>query len=1138
MAKQRLVDFRGGVNQKISPHMIGDSQGQSAQDVDLSAVRLRGRKKILARTDGDQSTYANGTFFYETGNLNVAGQWKSTNPDDSTYITDATDFAVWNKDLYVARHDDDGDNSSDGTLQVFFDGANTPSQLQHNPPASVVVTPDYPFKSDQANWISNGNSTSDTGKQKQLIAAYAGQPYIPSSPVTTLQVTVNTVINASGVNSIIYGPSYIFYSYNANSVPSGYSQYNVPLDQGVNIYPFQNSPARTSPGTSYEMQFNTVNSGLWRLYYGSQANISTALSSANYGLQANQEVFSNQGFGYTYIVTANGTIDSSLQPFQVVFLSSSTGSVPASNNGYYYWFYLLPTGGFSWYNPSSIASSSSGNTTSGVYYVPQIRASYSILQVNSQNVTTTNPGQPYIPSTNAFTYGDARGFIYRQFTSDADKLQNWDNDYAQGATEPWLANRSLTSSTEDGYYLTVIRESGTTPSLPTESQERTLATLASNSNYITDTDTTRTPQRLDFAITAPTDDTSSTNVRAYKLYRKDSTTTTSVDLGYIKPDTGISFSYSGGTTVTISGLDATKTYRLNWYAYQNTTVSFTSSSNVTVTQKTNGSIGIDGIEFIGILNSANSNYEKEITLNKDSDDDIHAVDFWLEERVIHDTGYDSSATWAVCRCADLFDYNNTYFCEESDFLDCFASGVSSGLGSGAAQTAPPDHLKFLRESNNFFFGVGTDQTNSSRYGSAGNKAGSFLFVSEYNNPRNWPPASYVEFEDEITGIATYPGELIVWTKQGTYRVTGSRSDQMRKTKLATIEGMLSGAHRTAQLVGRYLVWVSQTGICFYDGSSVTNLTRGRFETFPLLATAGSGGNASLHAGHLNDKYYVCGGNETGFVVDFSMEGFPISEVDLVEDHTSALTNSGGNTLSPVLVYRPSENKLYSRRGVIEAGTTRNKFSYKTREFDGGAFGSLKLVKSVTINGSGNGKVQVYLDGKPAYQDYLYEYDLAGQTYLKKTVDGTGTAYRFYYGGVLVNTVQGYYVPNTGANESGTMSEGNTWSIDAGAKPDANAPAWNVTFGNTVQQTVVTNSTFNFYEQYYSVRNNLVLSSSPKLVSIDSTFGTDEPARIYLPASRTNNPYGLSVADVWSVEITDWENGDIDWIDTDYEILSS
>jgi len=46
MPKQRIADFRGGIGEKISSHMIGQTQGQSAQDVDLSSVRLQGRKKL------------------------------------------------------------------------------------------------------------------------------------------------------------------------------------------------------------------------------------------------------------------------------------------------------------------------------------------------------------------------------------------------------------------------------------------------------------------------------------------------------------------------------------------------------------------------------------------------------------------------------------------------------------------------------------------------------------------------------------------------------------------------------------------------------------------------------------------------------------------------------------------------------------------------------------------------------------------------------------------------------------------------------------------------------------------------------------------------------------------------------------
>jgi hypothetical protein len=61
MAKQRLVDFRGGINEKVSPHMIGDTQGQDAVDLDFSTVRLEGRDSLNA------SDSASGSFLYDVG---------------------------------------------------------------------------------------------------------------------------------------------------------------------------------------------------------------------------------------------------------------------------------------------------------------------------------------------------------------------------------------------------------------------------------------------------------------------------------------------------------------------------------------------------------------------------------------------------------------------------------------------------------------------------------------------------------------------------------------------------------------------------------------------------------------------------------------------------------------------------------------------------------------------------------------------------------------------------------------------------------------------------------------------------------------------------------------------------------------
>ena len=46
----------------------------------------------------------------------------------------------------------------------------------------------------------------------------------------------------------------------------------------------------------------------------------------------------------------------------------------------------------------------------------------------------------------------------------------------------------------------------------------------------------------------------------------------------------------------------------------------------------------------------------------------------------------------------------------------------------------------------------------------------------------------------------------------------------------------------------------------------------------------------------------------------------------------------------------------------------------------------------------------------------------------------------------------------------------------------------------------------------------------------------QPVRVYLPATSDDSPFGLSVCDVWDVQITDWD-GAIDWIDTEYEVLT-
>ena len=1081
MAKQRLVDFRGGLNDLISPHMIGDSQGQDALNVDLSAVRLQGRLEI------DPSSKAEGSFFYEYGNVSATsfdGRWVSIYPEDtSTYLAGATDFALWNKDLYVAY----GEGSTDGKLRVYRDSADVAEVLDFNPPSSLSIA------------TYNATVTSEfLAPTETLINSVAGIDYVPPQtgiyPVTSAAGTGEALISA-------FNPPYTFAGYNSshsrNTYSNGTTYYENPTTKRLQQNTGGSAGYTVTLSLSTVNQFNPIyqSAGTFNDYsnkpYSGIANFTFNLYTRNgttyyYAPSSNSTLGVSGGSFYTLSSTGSSSTTDAWTAEQMQ-LANSDGTVTMygtyvaytainlyenyTQNTKTVTVWVNPPGGtygdfntvysdsvnYSSRSAMESAYSSSGNrsTFTGTdgnvyrragayraivtnqyftlyYYGLQQRTGTTTTYTNNtysvhnnsqsfpatytyQDITDTVPAVTGKPETPAFTYDKARSKIYLEYNSDSD-VNSEDTDNAQGAQ--WLINRDF-SLTDNGYYLKTVRESN---NLPQVSSSGLKATLASNNSYVLGASLEHTPQRLNFTIGTPTDNaTAGTTLKGYKLERRDSIST--VDLGYISPDTGVSFDYTPSTkavTITLP-TSTTAKYRLKFSGYQNTHVQLNSLTAV----KSN----MSGFTFTGSSN------KPTITLipQDGASQQFLAADFWLE-RVIIDGATSADDIYATVRCFDVFDRNGNAISSgtiegTSDFLDVFPNGLSSGaITDSGAEEGVPTYLKFLRESNNFFFAVGTDSTPNNRYAST-NKADSYLFISEYNNPRSWPLSGYLEFDGSITGLASYPGELIAFTEGGVYRVTGSRYDQMRKTKLATTEGMPIGHHRSLALVNRYLCWVSQTGICIYNGESVTNITRGRLENFNLTGS-------SVHAGQFEDVYYVVDSSETGYSVDFSLEGFPVSRIDLTEGDTTTPSNSANpaQVLPPVLVYRPSVNRLYSRRGVIEGVSTRNLWSYKTRAFDGGVFGSIKLVRNVTVNGTGSGKIQIYLDGKPVFK-----------------------------------------------NSSNV--------------------------------------------------------ATPKTISItDSTTSTrTEPARVYVPAT-SDTIYGLSVADVWSVEITDW-NGQIDWIDTEYEILS-
>ena len=114
------------------------------------------------------------------------------------------------------------------------------------------------------------------------------------------------------------------------------------------------------------------------------------------------------------------------------------------------------------------------------------------------------------------------------------------------------------------------------------------------------------------------------------------------------------------------------------------------------------------------------------------------------------------------------------------------------------------------------------------------------------------------------------------------------------------------------------MYVSQDGVCLYNGQSVQNLTKQVLDPFVLPNTNANTNNV---AGYKDGVYYLFGSDSTdlGYKID-TRGGIKVQR-----------TEQYGTSIH----YRGSDNTLYSNAGTVDNGSTNVPFTAKTREFVGG-----------------------------------------------------------------------------------------------------------------------------------------------------------------------------------------------------------
>lgn len=134
--------------------------------------------------------------------------------------------------------------------------------------------------------------------------------------------------------------------------------------------------------------------------------------------------------------------------------------------------------------------------------------------------------------------------------------------------------------------------------------------------------------------------------------------------------------------------------------------------------------------------------------------------------------------------------------------------------------------------------------------------GTKLRYTPIDNPNSWPDLYFINYAEELTGIAPVATGLLVFTKFTTYLVTGSSPDSLSSQLLRDDQGCLSS--RSIQTSRGSALWVSSDGICVSTGDDIEVVTKNKLGKISIAPT-----DSVL----FDEEYYVLDSNGTIYVVD-------------------------------------------------------------------------------------------------------------------------------------------------------------------------------------------------------------------------------------------------------------------------------
>lgn len=217
---------------------------------------------------------------------------------------------------------------------------------------------------------------------------------------------------------------------------------------------------------------------------------------------------------------------------------------------------------------------------------------------------------------------------------------------------------------------------------------------------------------------------------------------------------------------------------------------------------------------------------------------------------------------------------------------------------------------------------------------------SIVRFSHFNNPHSWPVLGYIELDSNVTGIAEYMGEALVFTAGNVYRVRGSNPEAMTYVKMPQSHGLTKQFERTLIEAAGRVFWMNPDGVCMYENGQITLVTFDKMGTIPNMhdPVAGYKDRVIYFFNHPDESK--------------SPKSRPGLKVDMTTGQPKVTRTSVEATGA---IYVPEEDKLYinnsvaaDKAGVIEEGPSLP-LEFKTKEFDFGDLNESTILMNLEVD---------------------------------------------------------------------------------------------------------------------------------------------------------------------------------------------